>query len=210
MKHFKLFLALFFFSTLTYAKVIELSVNHPDPRYGVFSTYYLKVEPLNDKSNRVRLLEDLVFIDSKGKKWTSPKGSVVDGATIPKAFQGIIGTPYGGEYVLASVIHDIAYDEKKESWEEVHRAFHDALLASGVEAKKASLMYIAVYEASGRWGKDKNKHLSQEKVLNLFGVDELAPKNVAEMIGNLLNGLTVEFQEPKEDLGLRIVASPKK
>ena len=186
-----------FFTTSIYAKVIELSVNHPDPRYGIFSTYYLKVEPLNDKSNRVRLLEDLVFIDSKGKKWTSPKGSVVDGATIPKAFQGIIGTPYGGEYVLASVIHDVAYDEKKESWQEVHRAFYDALLASGVEAQKASIMYMAVYEGSSRWGKNKNEHLSQKKILNLLGVDALAQKKLRGMLEGFLKELTVELVNSK-------------
>ncbi|HHD75589.1 MAG TPA: DUF1353 domain-containing protein [Campylobacterales bacterium] len=180
-----------FLSSLLHAKIITLSVNAPDPRYGVFSTYYLKVEPLNDKSNRVRLLEDLIFIDSTGKKWTSPKGSVVDGATIPKAFQGIIGTPYGGEYVLASVIHDVAYDEKKESWEEVHRGFYDALLASGVEANKASLMYMAVYEGSERWGENQDKHLSQEEVLNLFGVDESTRKEIENMLGNLLQGLNI-------------------
>jgi len=194
MKQLKLFLVLFFFvlSTFSYAKVITLSVNHPDPRYGVFSTYYLKVEPLNDNSNRVRLLEDLIFIDTKGKKWTAPKGHVVDGATIPKAFQSMIGTPYGGEYVLASVIHDVAYDEKKESWEEVHRAFYDALLASGVEANKASIMYIAVYEASERWGKDKHKHLSQEKILNLFGIDEIAKKELVDMIDAVLKSLDIQ------------------
>ena len=199
MQHFKLFLVLFLLGTFSYAKVITLSVNHPDPRYGIFSTYYLKVEPLNDKSNRVRLLEDLIFIDSKGKKWTSPKGSVVDGATIPKAFQGIIGTPYGGEYVLASVIHDIAYDEKKESWQEVHRGFYDALLASGVEAKKASLMYMAVYEGSSRWGKDQNKHLSQEKILNFLGVNILESKEFQEL-GSLIDLLVknLEFKVEKK------------
>jgi len=198
MKHLKLFLATFLLlSTFSYAEVITLSVNHPDPRYGVFSTYYLKVEPLNDKSNRVRLLEDLIFIDTKGKKWTAPKGHVVDGATIPKAFQSMIGTPYGGEYVLASVIHDVAYDEKKESWEEVHRAFYDAMLASGVESNKASLMYIAVYEASERWGEDTHKHLSQQKVLNLLGV---APKDVEKMIGDLFKSLNIQIKESKEEL----------
>jgi len=193
MRHLKLFLATFFtFTSLSYAEVITLSVNHPDPRYGVFSTYYLKVEPLNDNTNRVRLLEDLVFIDTKGKKWTAPKGHVVDGATIPKVFQSMIGTPYGGEYVLASVIHDVAYDEKKESWEEVHRAFYDAMLASGVEANKASLMYIAVYEASERWGEDKDKHLSQEKILNLFGIDEVAQKELVDMIDGVLKSFDIQ------------------
>ena len=194
MKYHKLFLAIsfLFFSTFLSAKVITLSATHPDPRYGVFSTYYLKVEPLNDNTNRVRLLEDLVFIDTKGKKWTAPKGHVVDGATIPKVFQSMIGTPYGGEYVLASVIHDVAYDEKKESWEEVHRAFYDAMLASGVEANKASLMYIAVYEASERWGEDKDKHLSQEKILNLFGIDEVAQKELVDMIDGVLKSFDIQ------------------
>jgi hypothetical protein len=193
MKQLKLFLATFLlFTSFGFAKVITLSVTHPDPRYGIFSTYYLKVEPLNDKRNRVRLLEDLIFIDSKGKKWTAPKGHVVDGATIPKAFQSMIGTPYGGEYVLASVIHDVAYDEKKESWQEVHRAFYDAMLASGVEAQKASIMYIAVYEASQRWGKNKNEHLSQEKILNLFGIDKVAKKELVDMLGSLLKSLDIQ------------------
>lgn len=192
MKQFNYFLAIFFFvSSFAYAKVVTLSVNAPDPRYGVFSTYYLKVEPLNDKWNRVRLLEDLVFIDSQGKKWTSPKGSIVDGATIPKAFQSMIGTPYGGEYVLASVIHDVAYDEKKESWEEVHRGFYDALLASGVEANKASLMYVAVYEASERWGENQDEHLSEEEILNLFGVNETAKKEIENLLGSLLQSLNI-------------------
>ena len=192
MKQFKYFLVIFFlFSTFAYAKVFILSVNKPDPRYGIFSTYYLKVEPLNDKSNRVRLLEDLIFIDSQGKKWTAPKGHVVDGATIPKAFQSMIGTPYGGEYVLASVIHDVAYDQKKETWQEVHRVFYDALLASGVEANKASLMYVAVYEASQRWGENQDEHLSQEQILNLFGVDDTAKKEIENMIGSLFEGLNI-------------------
>lgn len=101
----------------------------------------------------------------------------------------MIGTPYGGEYVLASVIHDVAYDEKTASWEEVHRGFHDALLASGVEANKASLMYIAVYEASQRWGENVDKHLSSDEVLTLFGVDEGAKKDLEMMLGGLLESL---------------------
>jgi hypothetical protein len=86
----------------------------------------------------------------------------------------------------------VAYDEKKESWQEVHRAFYDAMLASGVEAQKASLMYIAVYEASQRWGKNKNEHLSQEKILNLFGIDKVAKKELVDMLGSLLKSLDIQ------------------
>jgi len=193
MKQFKLFLVIFtlLFSSVAYAKTVTLSVTHPNAKYGVFSTYNLKVKPLNDGTRRVKLLEDLIFIDSKGKKWTSPKGSVVDGATIPEVFQGFIGTPYGGQYVLASVIHDIAYDEKKESWQDVHQAFYDAMLASGVEARKASLMYIAVYEASSRWGENQNEHLTDQKILSLVGADTVTEKDLKEIGNSLIKLLEV-------------------
>jgi len=203
MKHLKLFFLIFslFFTSVAYAKVVTLSVTHPNAKYGIFSTYDLKVEPLNDGTRRVKLLEDLIFIDSKGKKWTAKKGHVVDGATIPEFFQGFIGTPYGGQYVLASVIHDVAYDEKKESWQDVHQAFYDAMLASGVEAKKASLMYIAVYEASERWGKNQNEHLSQEKILNLVGANEVNQKDLEQIthsLVNLLQNINIQIKTPKQ------------
>jgi hypothetical protein len=193
MKRFLIIIS-FFLATVTYAKVVTLSVTHPNAKYGVFSTYNLKVEPLEDGTGRVKLLEDLVFIDSKGKKWTAPKGHLVDGATIPEFFQSFIGTPYGGAYVLASVIHDVAIDEKKEPWQEVHRVFYDAMLASGVEPQKASLMYMAVYEVAPRWGKNQNEHLSQEKILNLMGVDAVAEHDLKELGNNLLN-LLVEVEK---------------
>ena len=188
MKNLKLFFLIFsIFSSVAYSEVMTLSATHPNAKYGVFSTYDLKVEPLNDGTRRVKLLEDLVFIDANGKKWTSPKGRIVDGATIPEAFQSIIGTPYGGQYVLASVIHDIAYDDKKASWQEVHQAFYDAMLASGVEERKAAIMYIAVYEASERWGANQNEHFSEEEIMNLVGSSD-----VGELL-NMLNPLIENF-----------------
>jgi hypothetical protein len=209
MKYLKFLLIIFsfLFSSMVYAKVVTLSVSHPNAKYGIFSTYDLKVTPLNDGTRRVKLLENLIFTDSKGKKWIANKGHVVDGATIPKFFQSFIGTPYGGQYVLASVIHDVAYDEKKESWQEVHRVFYDAMLASGVEARKASIMYMAVYEGAPRWGKDKNKHLSGKKILNLVGVDSLIDNDfqeVGHLLGNMLQGFNIQVQENNKGVVLTI------
>ena len=175
---FNFFLIFLFFLNSSVAQTIEVS--HPDPRYGIFSTYYLKVKPLNDGTRRVKLLEELIYIDPRGKRWIAPKGSVVDGASIPKVFQKVIGTPYGGEYTLASVIHDVACMEQKEPWEEVHRAFYDAMLASGVEKHKASIMYLAVYEGATRWGKNTNKHFRHTQVLDLLGVN-----NIGDLVGSL-------------------------
>ncbi len=173
-----LFFIVYGFNSL-YAQTIEVS--HPNPKFGVFSTYYLKVKSINDGTKRVKLLEDLIYIDPNGQRWRSPKGSIVDGASIPKVFQKVIGTPYGGEYTLASVIHDVACVEQKEPWQKVHRAFYDAMLASGVKKQKAATMYLAVYEAGGRWGNNTNLHMNHEEILNLFGV-------------NSFQGLLTEFQ----------------
>ena len=212
MKHLKLYLFIFslFSSSIACAKEVTLSVTHPNAKYGIFSTYSLKVQPLNDGSNRVKLLENLIFIDAKGKKWTAPKGYVVDGATIPKVFQEFIGTPYGGQYVLASVIHDVAYDKRLGTWKEVHQVFYDAMLASGVEPRKAALMYMAVYEGSQRWGKNQNEHLSDEQVLNLLVGKKLEKKDVANLIDNVLQSLDIRLEESEGGLRLNIGSSAKK
>ena len=70
---------------------------------------------------------------------------------------------------MASVIHDVACDEKKRPWKEVHKVFHYAMLASGVSPDRANLMYNAVYDFGPRWGKDAEKKLSKkdiEKMIN--------------------------------------------
>ena len=206
LRFFFLILSLFF-GSVAYGKVVTLSVEHPNAKYGVFSTYNLKVKPLNDKYHRVKLLEELVFIDAHGKKWVAPKGYIVDGATIPKPLQSIIGTPYGGAYVLASVIHDVACVEKKEPWQEVHQAFYDAMLASGVDERKASAMYIAVYEVAPRWGKNRKGHLSEKELLKLFGVDDSLKKELKEMgslFGEMIQNLNIEVQESERGVVLRI------
>ena len=184
-------------STL-YGQTIE--VEHPNPKYGIFSTYSLEVQPLNDGTERVRTLEELVYIDPRGKRWTAPAGSVVDGASIPELFQDIMGTPFGGDYTLASVIHDVACVEQREYWEEVHRVFYDAMMASGVEEKKAKMMYLAVYEGGARWGENMHKHLTQEEILRLLDVN-----NIESLVGVVKPFVErLLFKELKESINLSL------
>lgn len=131
----------------------------PHP-HGYFSGP-AKLEQLPN-TRKKRLLETLIFTDPSGKRWVAPKGHVVDGASIPKVFQPIVGSPFGGKYVMASIIHDVGCDEEKETWQAVHRVFYDAMLASGVEPNKARLMYKAVFEGGPRWGKATEKQISAD------------------------------------------------
>jgi Protein of unknown function (DUF1353) len=117
----------------------------------------LYVELLDDPNGRlVRLTEDYAFVDAKGKKWDAPKGSTVDGASIPRVFWTLIGGPLEGKYRNASVVHDVACDRKTSKWRDVHRMFYDAMRCSGVDEAKAKTMYWAVYQCGPRWDGDEN------------------------------------------------------
>ena len=97
------------------------------------------------------LLAPFEFVDAKNEHWIAPRGSVVDGASIPQFAWSIIGGPFEGLYRNASVIHDVACDEKKRPWNLVHETFHSAMLTSGVDPTKAKIMYAAVYHFGPRW-----------------------------------------------------------
>lgn len=124
----------------------------------------IRTEWLQD-GRRMRLLSEFQYIDPQGKKWIAPAGSIVDGASIPKAFWSIIGGPFEGKYRAASVIHDVACDEKTQPWESVHEAFYWAMRASGVEALKAKVMFTAVYAAGPRWRHRRSVSVHMSSIL---------------------------------------------
>ena len=45
----------------------------------------------------------------------------------------------------------MACNKRDRSWQSVHEAFYNAMLASGVEKNKAKIMYAAVYHFGPRW-----------------------------------------------------------
>lgn len=104
-----------------------------------------------DDGRRVRLLESYTYVDPSGVVWKVPKGTVVDGASIPRAFWTIIGGPFEGKYRNASVVHDFFCVTKDRAWKSVHRMFYEAMLESGVERPRAKVMYYAVYYFGPRW-----------------------------------------------------------
>ena len=104
-----------------------------------------------DDGSYVTLLQELSFIDKNGKKWTASKGLLTDGATIPGIFWLLVGPPLASNHIKAAVLHDQYCEIRTEPFRDVHRMFYEALLASGVEALKAKLMYGAVYLGGPRW-----------------------------------------------------------
>jgi hypothetical protein len=99
----------------------------------------------------MQLIEDFKYVDPRGKHWTAPTGSVINGASIPSMFWSVIGGPFEGRFRKASVLHDAACDEQTESWQDVHQMFYDACRCSRVGVGKAQTMYWAVYHFGPRW-----------------------------------------------------------
>jgi uncharacterized protein DUF1353 len=111
----------------------------------------VQTEWLDNDDRRMRLLAPFAYVDPNGITWTAPKGWVIDGASIPVFAWSVIGGPFNGKYRDASVIHDVACDQKLQPWESVHEAFFNAMMASGVEPWRAKVMYAAVYHFGPRW-----------------------------------------------------------
>ena len=109
-----------------------------------------RVELLDD-GREVRLLEDFVYLDPRGRAWTASKNSVVNGASIPKAFWTIAGGPFEGEYRNASIVHDEACVRMTEPSETVHLMFYEACRCGGVPEYKAKVLYAAVYHFGPKW-----------------------------------------------------------
>ena len=134
--------AVFFACALTFAQAGES---------GTFKGDLVLKEIAGGDNSSFELVNDFSFVDSNSRLWTAPKGIVVNGASIPKFFWSFIGGPWSGKYKRASVIHDHFCETKSRKWDDVHRVFYDAMIASGVSELKAKLMYFAVYRFGPRW-----------------------------------------------------------
>jgi hypothetical protein len=110
------------------------------------------VERLRDNGReRMHLLERLEFVAPDGRAWSVPSGIVVDGSSIPKAFWSLMVGPFEEPYQKASILLDYFCEERATYARDVHRAFYDALLASGVAESRAWILYRAVETYGPAW-----------------------------------------------------------
>lgn len=117
---------------------------------------------LNGDGRTITLLEPLSYTDSSGRRWLVPTGSVVDGASIPQWLWSVAGGPLEGKYRDASVIHDYYCDKRNRRAIDVHNVFYDAMLASGVNERRAWMMHQMVVRFGPTWP-DPKIHVSCQK-----------------------------------------------
>jgi len=124
-------------------------------RLGHFSGEPI-LQPTGDGRN-MRLIEDFSYTDANGAMWTAPKGTVTDGASIPSVLWSVIGSPFTGKYLNAAIIHDHFCANHRRPWKQVHRLFHEGMLAGGVDGTMAKMMYAAVYAFGPRWREERRR-----------------------------------------------------
>ena len=108
----------------------------------------LKVEMFDtQQGRRARLLEALeykVTAETEVIIIKVKEGFEYDGASIPKAFWWLIGSPFSGNYRVAATIHDALYATQLATQKEADDIFYNIMVNEGVSVWKAKLMYTAV------------------------------------------------------------------
>ena len=129
------------------------------------------------------VMSELRYADPQGVVWVAPAGSQVDGASIPRSLWTIMGGPFEGKYRNASVLHDVAYDQKTRPWEQCDRMFYNAMRCSGVSAVEAGTMYYALRKFGHHWKAPKAEPIKvdEQVVARAEEVRPAIPVNRAEI-----------------------------
>lgn len=146
---------------MTLVTLLYSCSSSPKEYFGKFSGT-VKAEWLDD-GREMKLLGNFSFEDPNGVIWSADAGDVVDGASIPAFLWALVGAPYSGKYREASVVHDVACQERARTWESVHLAFYYAMRTSGVSETKAKVMYAGVYHGGPRWPIVKTRQVLVEE-----------------------------------------------
>jgi hypothetical protein len=116
------------------------------PTYGTFSgnpkTEWLEDTRFPDRN--MQLLENFSYTDPNDRVWSAPKGSKIDGASIPRPLWVMVGSPYTDDYRRASIVHDVACEDPTVNRKEADVMFYYACLAGGCGPYQAQVLYAGV------------------------------------------------------------------
>lgn len=100
-------------------------------RFGHFEDEVVTSSCVNAGSvRRVRVVQDLTYVDPSGARWTAPTGSTVLGDAIPAVVRDEIDERFIDDYPRAIVTYSVACDRNRPRLadsEAVHRMFYHAM-----------------------------------------------------------------------------------
>lgn len=153
---------------------------------------------LLDDGRKAELAESIAYHAAGGIDWPVPKDSILDGASIPRAFWTLIGGPFEGKYRNASIVHDHYCDHHHDrTWQDTARMFYAAMRCSGVGAIKAKIMFYAVYRFGPKWPDPLEESLGETRVDDL--TDSKAASLLADVQAIAAGGLSLPQIETLAD-----------
>ena len=99
-------------------------------------------------NGRWQLTKPLIYETLLGNTVTVPEGFISDGASIPRFFWGLIGSPWSEKYGRAAVLHDFLCLQPNYPRKQADMIFLEAMQELGVSWWLRNLMYWAVRVAS--------------------------------------------------------------
>lgn len=97
-----------------------------------------------DSDTTFLIQKEFYYTDDRGVTWEIGPGDVFDGASIPRLFWSVVGSPMQGDYMIASAFHDVYLDRNVRSSEQVHEVFCEIMKYTDVPALKRKIMCWAV------------------------------------------------------------------
>src|SRR5262249_10840000 len=81
------------------------------------------------EARNMSLMADFSYIEPTRPPtvWPAAKGRCIDGASIPEFLWSLVGSPFTGIYRRASVVHDIACQDKPLTSDRAHYMFYLAM-----------------------------------------------------------------------------------
>lgn len=123
---------------------------------------YPKITSISAREKK--LIEDYCCVLPDESILVAHKGVTYDGASIPKAFWSVIGSPFTGRYQRAAFLHDMMYAAELYSRKKCDEIFLDIMKLHGCSWLKRNIIWCAV-AAFGRsvWNKHEKTHVLQMK-----------------------------------------------
>jgi hypothetical protein len=120
----------------------------------------------SDGSDRnMSLLEDFWYDDPNGKRWLASYESVINGASIPRPLWSTVGSPFTDDYRRASIVHDVACNDRNVKREDADKMFYEACLAGGCSYLQAKLLYAGVRIGTWASATFPSKSFAKERLL---------------------------------------------
>ncbi|MEQ1751467.1 MAG: DUF1353 domain-containing protein [Prosthecobacter sp.] len=127
---------------------------------------------------------ELVFVDPENRKWTVPKNSINDGASVPQFVQFIIPGGLNCQARFAAIVHD-RYCEvesvrihEQVDFPQIHLMFYFAMRASAVDSKTAKLMYACVR----KFGPPNSRSLISRMLAQSYPSGSGMPPSLCELL----------------------------